>query len=85
MIPQLDIRTFGVIDISIYVWKGAFEQHLAFNSNEEEVMKYLPMTLGVVAVCGVIAYGLYLTHEPNCLWGLFLVPAILSWLRPEDA
>ena len=46
-------------------------------------MKYVPLTVGVAAVTGLIAWGLYLTHNPVCLWGLAALPIILSWLRPS--
>lgn len=35
--------------------------------------RYFPATAGALAIGGSVAFGLFLTHNPNCLGALFFV------------
>jgi hypothetical protein len=36
-------------------------------------MRYLPAVAVAISVGGAVAYGLYITKNPDCLWGLLLM------------
>jgi hypothetical protein len=36
-------------------------------------MRYLPAVAIAIGVGGAVVYGLYITKNPNCLWGLLLM------------
>ena len=36
-------------------------------------MRTLAMSISAVAAAGAVGYGLWLTHNPVCLWGLVIL------------
>lgn len=41
-------------------------------------MRDFAVALAVAGSVALIGYALYLTHEPNCLWAIFLVVLIIK-------
>ena len=36
-------------------------------------MRYLPATVIALGVAGAVGFGLYITHDIACLWGLIVM------------
>ena len=47
-------------------------------------MRYLPSACTALGMSAAVAYAVYITKNPNCLWALLIIPAALEWTKPRD-
>ena len=47
-------------------------------------MKYLPRCLAILLGCAAVGIAVWITKEPNCLWGLWLVCWMASSTYPHN-